>query len=198
MSVACPGCGRNYDAESFTGGRTIHCACGSRVGAEPMSRPGLGVGEHRFFADAMLGRLARWLRLLGFDTAYAPHVADGELVRRALGEGRVILSRDRRLPEEWRVRGVYLVKDERPLEQLREVAAHFQLLGRERPFSRCCLCNGPLRPASHAEARGHVPTVVLEARDELSQCPACRRFYWNGSHVRRIVRILDAALREPG
>ena len=88
----------------------------------------------RFLADAMLGRLARWLRLLGFDTAYAERLADGELVRRAIEEERWILTRDRSLPQEWRVSGVHVLAAEELVEQLRDVVQTFRLAGRARPF----------------------------------------------------------------
>jgi uncharacterized protein with PIN domain len=78
------------------------------VGLEPRLRAPDSVPP-RFVADAMLGRLARWLRLLGFDTAWVQDVSDGELVRRAIEEGRVILTRDRALPSEWRVAGVHVL-----------------------------------------------------------------------------------------
>ena len=194
MGICCPRCGRHYDAGLFALGRTIDCACGQRVGAAPCSRPGPPAGGDRFLADAMLGRLARWLRILGFDTAYEAHIADAEVVGRAVREDRVILTRDRKLPDEWRVSGVYLVEAERPPEQLREVARRFRLGDRVRIFTRCSRCNTPLRPATEDEARLHVPARILEAGQRLTHCPVCRRFYWSGSHVERMRRIIERAL----
>jgi uncharacterized protein with PIN domain len=146
----------------------------------------------------MLGRLARWLRILGFDTAYEAHIADADIVRRAIGEGRVILSRDRRLPDQWRVTGVYLVESERPSEQLREVVCRFDLGRHVRVFTRCSRCNTPLQPASADDARSHVPARILEAGQRLTHCCVCRRFYWSGSHVERMRRIVDRVLHPPG
>jgi len=145
--------------------------------------------------DAMLGRLARWLRLLGFDTAYETDIADGELVRRALSEHRIILTRDRALPEEWRVSAIHLVAAERPIEQLREVAAAFDLAGRIRLFTRCSRCNAPLEEAGREEASRRVPQRVLDRVEHFLHCPLCDRFYWSGSHTQRMRRMIDRALR---
>jgi hypothetical protein len=147
-------------------------------------------------ADAMLGRLARWLRLLGFDAAWGADVEDAELLRRARAERRIVLSRDRRLPLEWRVPEVYLylVAAERPLDQLREVAGRFSLAERARPLTRCALCNGPLCPASSDESPDGVPAEIAARGEELLRCAGCRRFYWAGSHVRRVRRIIAQTL----
>jgi hypothetical protein len=178
----------------FAFGRTLSCACGARVGAEPQRGAARAGGEPRFAADAMLGRLAHWLRLLGLDTWYEAHVADGALVRRALEEGRTLLTRDRALPHEWRLADVYLVQADDPRAQLREVAARFDLGRRARPFSRCSRCNEPLREAPRAGLRGRVPPRVAASAGAISECPRCGRLYWEGSHVDRMRRVLEAVL----
>lgn len=196
LSVRCPGCGRAYDPALFAFGRTIHCACGRRVGLEPAEVP--AADPRRFMADAMLGKLARWLRLLGFDTAYEPDIADGELVRRALGEGRTILTCDRALPEEWRVQAILILEPARPLEQLREVVDAFALARHVRLLTRCSRCNTLLVPATPDEARGRVPPRVFDSADHLQHCPGCDRFYWSGSHVKRMRRMVQRVLGEAG
>jgi uncharacterized protein with PIN domain len=139
----------------------------------------------------MLGRLARWLRLLGFDCAYDSEINDDELVRRALQEKRAILSRDRRLPEEWWIQSIYLVREERLRAQLVEVLRHFDLASSIRILSRCSECNRLLEPVARSRLKGRVPARILRTRDRFSQCEACGRVYWEGSHAARIRRVAD-------
>ncbi|MDX1648274.1 MAG: Mut7-C RNAse domain-containing protein [Myxococcota bacterium] len=198
MSVRCP-CGREYDATLFAFGRTLRCACGRRVGtAARLAPPPDDPGPPRFAADAMLGRLARWLRLLGLDTFYEAHVTDADLVRRALLEGRWILTRDRRLPDEWRVAGVHLVEAERPRAQLVEVARRFALVPWLRPFTRCAVCNAALAPLAPGDAEGRVPERIRARGGPLRACPDCDRAYWPGSHVARMQRVIASLAREAG
>ncbi|RIL02780.1 MAG: hypothetical protein DCC71_16010 [Proteobacteria bacterium] len=191
MAVACPGCGRAYADERFAFGRTFWCACGRRIGAEPVrdARPG-GEPEPRFAVDAMLGRLARWLRVLGLDATWRAGVPDAELVRDAQDEARWILTRDRRLLDEWRVPRVHLVASEDPHEQLREIVEAFALRGRVRPFARCTRCNAPLEPLARERAAARVPPRVFAGNDRFWLCPRCDRVYWEGSHVERMRRTL--------
>jgi uncharacterized protein with PIN domain len=198
VAVPCPGCGREYDVALFQFGRTIWCACGRRVGLEPRVRSGAGLGEPRFFADAMLGRLARWLRILGFDTAYEDHIPDAVLVRRAQREARTILTRDRALPDEWRVTGIYIVREAATAEQLREVVDAFRLAPALRPFTRCSRCNARLIDASPERVRSRVPARVLERHDEFRVCEACDRVYWAGSHTERMRRVVERLVDPAG
>jgi uncharacterized protein with PIN domain len=193
VAVPCPRCGREYDATRFESGRTLWCTCGARVGATPRVRS-LGGPETRFLADAMLGRLARWLRTLGFDCAYAGEIGDEELVARAAREERVLLSRDRALPEEWRIAGIHLVGSEDLREQLREILRRFDLADSVRLFSRCNACNSRLREAQKIEVSQRVPPHVLATHERFLECPGCRRVYWEGSHARRIRRFADEVL----
>jgi uncharacterized protein with PIN domain len=192
--VRCPGCGREYDAGLFAFGRTLHCTCGTRVGLAPSTPdPDPGV-DPRFFADAMLGRLARWLRILGYDTRYEAHVDDADLVRRALEEERVILTRDRGLPEEFRVPALVLVEAERPAEQLRELVQRLRLDPEGRLFTRCSRCNASLESAARDHIADRVPARVLHDHQHFKCCPSCGRVYWEGSHVDRIRNAIRHAL----
>jgi uncharacterized protein with PIN domain len=146
----------------------------------------------RFLADGMLGRLGRWLRILGIDCADAGEVSDAELLRRAAREERTILSRDRALPGG----AVHLVASEELREQLREVLRAFALEGELRPFTRCSRCNEPLRAAAEEEVVARVPPRVLARQSAFYECPACRRVYWEGSHTERMRRVV-AELRGP-
>jgi len=197
MAVACARCGREYDVTLFEFGRTVWCTCGARVAAETRVRS-LGGEAPRFFADAMLGRLARWLRTLGFDCAYENEIEDEELVRRAIDEQRVILSRDRALPQDWRVAGIHLVRSEDLREQLREVLRAFGLAPALRLFSRCNACNHALRAAPKQEVAERVPLYVRSTRDRFFECPGCRRVYWEGTHTQRMRRVVEDVLAGDG
>lgn len=148
--------------------------------------------ERRFAADAMLGRLARWLRLLGFDCTYDSSITDEQLVRLGLAEDRTVLTRDRRLPDEWWIEDVYLVREEGLREQLSEVLRHFDLAPSVRVLTRCNACNRPLQRASRAEVSGRVPARILELHDDFSACANCGRVYWEGSHAARIRAWLES------
>lgn len=180
-----------YATGRFASGRSVRCACGSRVGRIRATGVPEAGGEPRFFADVMLSGLARWLRVLGYDVAWEPGIADEELVRRGAAEGRFVLTCDRRLAEEWWVDNLLVLHSQRPLEQLREVAQALHLRA-EPAFSRCTRCNEPLRAAQQPD--GRVPPDVSHRRGGVQECPACDRLYWEGSHTERMRRTLEEVL----
>jgi uncharacterized protein with PIN domain len=190
MAIPCPQCGREYDVTLFQFGRTIDCTCGGRVGLEKRLGPPVSSAEPRFIADAMLGGLARWLRILGYDTSYDAAIQDAEMVRQSLTEGRNILTRDRRIPDEWRISGCMIVEAEDTESQLREVVGRFDLQLGSRVFTRCTLCNALLTSVSRNEVEGRVPERVLEHHKAFSLCPHCDQVYWQGSHTERILSRL--------
>ena len=194
MAISCTGCGRQYDVTLFQFGRTIHCTCGRRVGLEHRLWITDPREEPRFFADAMLGRLARWLRTLGYDTAYEASISDDDLVRHSVIEGRRILTRDRKLFEEWRVDGGLLVRAETTLEQLAEVADAFHLPAPDRLFTRCRMCNGVLEPVDRERVRGRIPISIATRSQRFAECPDCARVYWEGSHTDRMRSVLARVL----
>lgn len=183
MGVPCPRCGRQYDVTLFEFGRTIHCACGQRVGLGPRVESLPRGADVRFLADSMLGSLARWLRILGFDVDYEADADDAELVRAAMLERRVLLTKDRRLPREWTVSHVYVVVADEEETQLREVVEAFELGDHFEPFSRCSRCNALLQQLAAAEARREVPAYVAKTVDRFGRCPDCDRIYWKGTHT---------------
>lgn len=191
MAISCPGCGRPYDVTLFQFGRTIHCTCGGRVGLEHRIGPPLDLDGPRFIADAMLGRLARWLRTLGWDMVYDAHISDEDLVRRAVTQNRHLLTRDRRLFEEWRIGGGLEVWSDRSLAQLEEVVRAFALPPPVRFFTRCTVCNGVLEPVARDTVRALTPERVWERQIDFSRCPGCGRVYWEGSHTKRMRSVLD-------
>jgi uncharacterized protein with PIN domain len=134
----------------------------------------------RLLVDGMLGRLAKWLRLLGYDTAYDNTATDTELARRARAEGRVLLTRDRELAGRRGLRTL-LVESEILEEQVREVR---KALGSpaDPALSRCPLCNERLRPISRGEVEDRVPPYVHRTQSQFCACPRCGRIYWPGTH----------------
>ena len=194
MAINCPQCGREYDVTLFQFGRTIHCTCGTRVGLEKRIGSPITSSQPRFILDAMLGGLARWLRILGYDTAFDPAIPDAELVRRGLAEGRHILTRDRGIPEEWRVSGCTVLEVDEPDGQLKEVLGRFNLEVGAKLFSRCTVCNALLESISREDARSRVPPRVIELHDNFAFCSGCDRVYWEGSHTERMRARLKAIL----
>lgn len=141
----------------------------------------------------MLGALARWLRVLGVDTAYDPGLDDPELVERALAEDRTLLTRDRRLVERRALDGRHLlIASEVVDEQVRQVLDVFALRpDRDALFRRCLRCNAPLEPVDPEAAQRRVPPFVARTQTVYRRCPACDRVYWPGTHARRMRRRLE-------
>jgi uncharacterized protein len=133
----------------------------------------------RLVADAMLGRLARWLRVMGYDTTYWRAGSDTALVHQARAEGRLILTRDRQLAGRRGVRAL-LVAAEALDQQIEEVRT--ALGGQPEPFTRCLKCNGQLVELDRAAARALVPSYVWQTQAQFRRCPDCGRVYWKGTH----------------
>lgn len=149
----------------------------------------------RFVCDAHLGRLARYLRMLGFDTRYASHQADANLARLSDVEHRLLLTRDVELLKRGRVELGYFVRSEAPKRQLAELAERFDLGANERDaFSRCLDCNVPLDPAEPDVVADEVPPHARRVNDVFRRCPACETVYWNGTHVKRMRRLMQRVL----
>ena len=139
----------------------------------------------KFLADVMLGRLATWLRLLGYDTAYQHDATDAELARRARIEQRILLTRDVELTRRRGVRAV-LLESEQVEDQIRQVFHVLNLTAQE-AFSRCTECNSLSEEVSEDSARGLVPPYVFHTQERFRRCPRCARVYWRGTHWARIV-----------
>jgi uncharacterized protein with PIN domain len=151
--------------------------------------------EVQFALDVHLGRLARDLRMLGFDTAWTREVTDPELLEQMRGEGRQLLSRDRRLVEEAQAGATpalrpHYVRATEPEAQLREVLSEFELLDTARSMqgflTRCLECNAPILRIQKRLALERVPREVVERHEEFFLCPRCERVYWRGSHFDRM------------
>lgn len=138
-----------------------------------------------FACDAHLGKLARLLRLLGFDTVHRNGIGDEELVALSRA-GRILLTRDRQLLKHGGVTHGYWVRSTAPLAQAQEVIRRFDLRKRIAPFTRCLACNGLLQPIPKEEALPQVPPRVREWCEEFLVCPDCGRIFWPGTHYLRL------------
>jgi hypothetical protein len=148
----------------------------------------------RFVLDGHLGKLARALRLLGFDAAHRRDVSGRELVAQAIAGGRTILTRDRELLKARVVTHGVWIRSTDPWEQLVQVLDRFDLRGSARPFTRCTRCNGELLAVSPDDVRERVPPRVRERMREYFCCADCRQVYWKGTHVARLEAFVREAL----
>jgi hypothetical protein len=159
----------------------------SRVRPEPLRVPA-------FILDVHLGRLARILRLLGFDAAYANDSDDEELALIAARERRILLTRDRQLPKRRIVTHAYCVRSQNPLEQTVEVLRRFDLGALAAPFTRCLRCNGRLEPVDVAAMADRLPAGVREQVTRVVECVGCRQLFWEGSHYPRLLCLTKELL----
>lgn len=147
----------------------------------------------RFILDVHLGKLARYLRLLGFDTEYSSDRDDADLVEDSLSEGRILLTRDRELLKHGRLSHGSLVRAIDPVQQLLEVVRRFHLEGSIAPFRRCPTCNGLLERVDKAEVIDRVEPGTRRTYDEFWQCRDCGQVYWRGAHFEDLSRLVDLA-----
>jgi uncharacterized protein with PIN domain/sulfur carrier protein ThiS len=161
-----------------------------RVRAEPLR-------VTRFVADAHLGGLARLLRMTGFDTLFDNGFDDDEVEALALAEGRVVLTRDRELLKRRRITHGCYVHALPPTEQLRELFDRLDLAASARPFTRCLVCNAPLRAVDKAQVAASLPQSVRDRHQRFSRCERCLRVYWEGSHWQRMRSMIDGLGCQP-
>ncbi|MGH7813479.1 MAG: Mut7-C RNAse domain-containing protein [Candidatus Binataceae bacterium] len=143
----------------------------------------------KFAADRMVMRLARWLRLLGADVVADPAVSGAELLKRARAEGRVMLTRDKRLrtaPE------VFFLTSNDLRGQLRAAIVRFHLNPRAAALTRCSRCNRPLIIVPRNLVARRVPPFVFASHERFAECAGCGRIYWPATHPERIAALLDS------
>ena len=150
----------------------------------------------RFVADTHLGKLARYLRMLGFDSAYDPNWDDTTIIDLSLRQKRIILTRDRGILKQSRVTHGYWVRHHQPLEQLHELLYALDLLHQLHPFTRCMECNGKILPVVRNGIKGQVKKEILLRFEQFWQCRDCHRIYWQGSHYDRMLKQVEM-LRDP-
>lgn len=146
----------------------------------------------RFAVDKMLGRLATWLRLIGCDATYGSHLSGQALVRHARAEGRIILTRDRRLLRVRQCPPLLYVESDHFREQLRQVVAAYQLTPATGLFTRCIRCNVPLIAVAKEQVAAIVPPYVLATQTRFVHCPRCARIYWPATHLDHVRDELHA------
>lgn len=141
----------------------------------------------RFIADANLGRLARYLRMTGFDTLFDINLDDGDIIRIAREEKRIILTRDMGILKNGMVSRGYFIRNQQPDRQLAEVVKKFDLKRRFKPFIRCIVCNGNILPVNREDVVDQLPEQVQSDFSEFFRCDHCGRIYWKGSHYERML-----------
>jgi len=147
--------------------------------------------EIKFAADRMLGRLAKWLRVLGQDVIYGKHLSGYGLIRAARRESRLILTRDRKLKQKQPPPFIFIASDHHR-EQLQQVMRQCGLNCAGKLFSRCLTCNAVLQPRDKTTVETIVPPYVFATQAEFSWCPKCRRIFWPATHHQRMAEELKA------
>jgi len=151
-------------------------------------------GRPRFLLDNHLGKLATYLRMLGFDAAYQNNFQDEELARIASKEDRILLTRDRGLLMRKVIKYGYCVRTKDPKMQLEEVVSRFDLFDLFAPFKRCLSCNNPLQSVSKDTILHRLLPLTRKYYDEFHLCTGCGKIYWKGSHYKRMENFLDGIL----
>ena len=174
---------------------------GDRISVYPMFesldiRPLLKLREQplrqpRFVLDCHLGRLARYLRHLGFDTLYRNDYADDRLATISVDEHRILLTRDRELLKRRIISHGYCVRSFDPRKQLDEVLARFDLHADIKPFGRCTRCNGMVVAVDKNDIREQLESRTRQYYEKFCRCASCGRIYWEGSHFERMKYLID-------
>jgi uncharacterized protein with PIN domain len=150
--------------------------------------------ETRFIIDNNVGRLAKWLRMMGYDAILFNEVDDGRMVKYALSQDRIIITRDsefmkRRAVTTGRVKAILVAGDD-PEAQMQKVMRALQLDSEYKPFSRCIECNTELLPRDRQQVAESVPPRVYDIQEQYMECPSCRRLFWRGTHWQAMNRKL--------
>lgn len=143
----------------------------------------------KFLVDNMLGRLGKWLRILGYDTLYLSEASDNSLVKRAVRDKRILLTRDQELFEKAPKRRCVLIKEIQYLAQLKETVKKLKLKPVSRRFFTICLeCNQPVKRVYKAKIQKRVPEDVYRYRKFFWKCPKCKKIFWKGSHYENTLK----------
>jgi uncharacterized protein with PIN domain len=151
-----------------------------------------------FVLDVHLGKLARLLRLTGFDCLYETNYADARIAAIAAEQGRIVLTRDVFLLKRNQIKWGYWLRSQNSEVQLREVLVYFGLYYRLRPFSRCTVCNGDLHPVDKNDISHRLEPQTKAGFDQFFRCESCGRIYWRGSHYERMQQMIRKLKEEMG
>ena len=144
----------------------------------------------KFLLTKELGRLVRWLRILGFDTEYFKQGNTGSLIIEALRSGRIIITRNHRLPRSGGIQ-ITVIEAEKIKEQVSEVFKALKInLSPDMMFTRCILCNEKLKEIEKEKVKDKVPEYVFKTQEDFITCPKCKRIYWQGTHWGDVTKTL--------
>jgi uncharacterized protein with PIN domain len=157
----------------------------------PNNIPPLIFEDFKFITDASLGWLAKWLRILGYDTVVFPNQAGREMLRKAATEGRIVLTRRKDMTERQFSGRLFLIPGVDFIGQLNDVIGKYSLkIDQQKMFGICLNCNEKLYPVLREEVRDLVPLFVFENCTEYNQCPRCHNVYWAGTHQRNALEFM--------
>ncbi|MDJ0536503.1 MAG: Mut7-C RNAse domain-containing protein [Xenococcaceae cyanobacterium MO_207.B15] len=159
------------------------------LGSRPLLRPQLSLT--RFVLDVHLGKLATYLRLLGFDTWYRYDCDDQELAAISDSQQRILLTRDRGLLKRRIVTYGYWVRAIKPIQQTREILHRFALFAKIQPFRRCLRCNGDLVSVELDDVSARLPVLTRQYYDEFFLCQKCQQVYWKGAHYSDLQQLVE-------
>lgn len=150
--------------------------------------------DPRFVIDVNLGRLARYLRLLGFDTLYRNDYVDRDMVEISSEQGRILLTRDRNLLKHASITHGCFVHNTEPLRQIEEVILRLDLVSSSTPFKRCVRCNGLIENVEKSVVEDRLPSLTKKYYEVFWQCSGCGQVYWKGAHYGRMMELVEGLL----
>lgn len=150
----------------------------------------------KFILDVHLGKLARYLRLMGFDTLYSNNYEDNTIIDIAKKENRIILTRDKGILKNNNVTHGYYIRSDEPKEQIREVIQRFDLSESLNIFSRCMDCNGKIIPIQKEDIQSALLEGTKKYYKEFFQCKKCNKIYWKGSHFQDMIQFIENILKQ--
>ena len=164
----------------------------SKFSFKRVVKPVAKIREIRFEVDFMLGKLARTLRALGFDTKYVKYRKSDDILADSLKEGRILITKTHKFPE---IPTVFVVESDDLLQQLKELDYKFKIRSSMNPFTRCLICNSILETVRKAEVKNRVPFYVYQTHREFGYCKKCKKFYWKGTHYKAMVKRVGGFLK---